>query len=101
MRFGISTAPQNITWKEIEDVWTRADALGFETGWIFDHLLPLSGNLDDPILEAWTMLAALARATERIRLGTLVGANTLRHPALVAKMATTVDHISDGRMIVG
>lgn len=101
MKFGISTAPQNIGWSEIRDVWVRADALEFDSGWIFDHILAISGNIEDPILEVWTLLAALADATSQIRLGSLVTCNTLRHPALLAKMTATIDHISNGRVILG
>jgi len=101
MKLGVSLGPQNIGWPEILDVAVRADRLGFHSFCLFDHLLPLSKSLDDPVLETWTMMGALAHATERIRLGTLVTANTLRAPALLAKMVATVDHISAGRVFLG
>jgi F420-dependent oxidoreductase-like protein len=101
MRLGVAVGPQNIGWAEVRDVAVRADALGFHSFCLFDHLLPLSPRLDDPVLETWTMMGALADATERIRLGTLVTANTLRAPALLAKMVATVDHISGGRVYLG
>jgi alkanesulfonate monooxygenase SsuD/methylene tetrahydromethanopterin reductase-like flavin-dependent oxidoreductase (luciferase family) len=101
MKLGIAVGPQRIAWSEVRDVAVRADALGFYSFCLFDHLLPLSPRLEDPVLETWTMMGALADATERIRLGTLVTANTLRAPALLAKMVATVDHISAGRVYLG
>ena len=79
----------------------RADRLGFDTLWTWDHLYPIVGSSDGPIFEGWLTLAAWAQATERIRIGLMVGANTFREPALTAKMATTLDHISGGRAILG
>jgi alkanesulfonate monooxygenase SsuD/methylene tetrahydromethanopterin reductase-like flavin-dependent oxidoreductase (luciferase family) len=101
MKIGVALGPQNIGWREIRDVAVRADRLGFGSLCLFDHLLPLSPRLDDPVLETWTTMGALADATERIRLGTLVTANTLRAPALLAKMVATVDHVSGGRVFLG
>jgi alkanesulfonate monooxygenase SsuD/methylene tetrahydromethanopterin reductase-like flavin-dependent oxidoreductase (luciferase family) len=101
MKIGVALGPQNISWPEILDVAVRADRHGFHSFCLFDHLLPLSANLDDPVLETWTMMGAVAQATEQIRLGTLVTANTLRAPALLAKMVATVDHISAGRVFLG
>lgn len=84
-------------------VWRIADEAGFDQIWNSDHLVrpPSSGNVAGPILDSWTALAAQAQATRRIRIGVLVTANLLRHPALLAKVATTVDHISGGRVEVG
>jgi alkanesulfonate monooxygenase SsuD/methylene tetrahydromethanopterin reductase-like flavin-dependent oxidoreductase (luciferase family) len=78
-----------------------ADELGYDTLWTWDHLYPVIGDVEGPILEGWLMLAAWAQATERIRLGLMVGANTFRAPALTAKQATTLDHVSGGRAILG
>ena len=75
--------------------------LGYDTLWTWDHLYPIVGNVEGPILEGWLTLAAWAQATERVRIGLMVGANTFREPALTAKMATTLDHISNGRAILG
>ena len=92
---------QYTTWPELLDAGTRADRLGYDTLWTWDHLYPIVGSHEGPILEGWLTLAAWAQATERIRIGLMVGANTFREPAVTAKMATTLDHISNGRAILG
>jgi alkanesulfonate monooxygenase SsuD/methylene tetrahydromethanopterin reductase-like flavin-dependent oxidoreductase (luciferase family) len=92
---------QYATWPDLLEAGRRADRLGYDTLWTWDHLYPIVGSDDGPILEGWLALAAWAQATERIRLGLMVGANTFREPALTAKMATTLDHISGGRAILG
>ena len=79
----------------------RAEELGFDSIWLFDHLWPLSGGKERPVFECWTTLAYLAAATERVMVGTLVTRSSLRHPALLAKMAATVASIAPGRLIVG
>jgi alkanesulfonate monooxygenase SsuD/methylene tetrahydromethanopterin reductase-like flavin-dependent oxidoreductase (luciferase family) len=78
----------------------RAERAGLDSVWVFDHLWPLRGGKERPILEGWTALATIAALTERIQIGTLVTRSTLRHPALVAKMAATVGAIAPGRVIV-
>lgn len=79
----------------------RAEDLGFDSIWLFDHLWPLSGGKERPVMECWTTLAYLAAATERITIGTLVTRSSLRHPALLVKMAATVACIAPGRLVVG
>ncbi len=101
MRFGVSTGAQRVSWAAVLDLALRLDRLDLDTFWLFDHLLPLGGDVADPVLETWAIMGAIAQATERVRLGTLVTANTFRAPALLAKMAATVDHISGGRLTVG
>ena len=92
---------QYTDWPSLLAAGERADRLGYDTLWTWDHLYPIVGSDDGPIMEGWLTLAAWAQATERIRIGLMVGANTFREPALTAKMATTLDHISNGRAILG
>jgi alkanesulfonate monooxygenase SsuD/methylene tetrahydromethanopterin reductase-like flavin-dependent oxidoreductase (luciferase family) len=101
VRLGALCWNQYTAWPALLEAGRRADRLGFDTLWTWDHLYPIVGSSDGPIFEGWLTLAAWAQATDRIRIGLMVGANTLREPALTAKMATTLDHISGGRAILG
>ena len=88
-----------VTWPELQDAAQRVEALGYDSLWLPDHLIAREGEV--PRLEAWEALAALAMVTTRIRLGPLVSPVSFRHPAVLAKMAATLDHISAGRVILG
>jgi F420-dependent oxidoreductase-like protein len=102
MRYGIKTRPEHITWAQMRDIWIAADDIElFDSAWSWDHFYPLTGDLNGPNLESWTSLAALAQATRRIRIGVQVTAMIYRHPAVLAKMAATVDIISNGRLDLG
>ena len=101
VRFGFFLSQANRTWQEMLDDFTLAEELGFDHAWLVDHLLDTDGPPEHPCHEAWTLLAALAARTSRIRLGVLVSSNTFRHPAVLLKEAVTVDHVSGGRLILG
>jgi F420-dependent oxidoreductase-like protein len=92
---------QHTTWPALLEAAQAADRLGYDTVWTWDHLYPVVGDEHGPIFEGWLTLAAWAQATQQIRLGLMVGANTFRSPGLTAKMVTTLDHISGGRAILG
>jgi alkanesulfonate monooxygenase SsuD/methylene tetrahydromethanopterin reductase-like flavin-dependent oxidoreductase (luciferase family) len=100
--FGIMTAPQQVSYGDVLRVWSEADTIPqIEHAWLFDHLLPIGGDPHGPIFEGWTLLSALAAQTERLRLGLLVSSNRLRPPAMLAKIAATVDVVSNGRLDFG
>jgi alkanesulfonate monooxygenase SsuD/methylene tetrahydromethanopterin reductase-like flavin-dependent oxidoreductase (luciferase family) len=100
--FGVKTSQQHVTYDEVLRVWQEADASPeFEHAWLWDHFVPLRGDVTGTTLEAWTLLAALAARTTRLRLGVIVTSNRIRPPAVLAKMAVTVDQISNGRLIFG
>ncbi|MFH0750610.1 MAG: LLM class flavin-dependent oxidoreductase [Chloroflexota bacterium] len=92
---------QYTDWPSLLQAGVRADRLGYDSLWTWDHLYPIVGDSHGPNYEGWLTLAAWAQATEHVRIGLMVGANPFRNPALVAKMATTLDHISGGRAILG
>jgi alkanesulfonate monooxygenase SsuD/methylene tetrahydromethanopterin reductase-like flavin-dependent oxidoreductase (luciferase family) len=100
--FGIKTSQIGLTYEDILGIWRQADAIDvFEHGWLWDHMVPFRGDPRRATLEAWTLLAALAAQTSRLRLGVMVTSNRLRSPTLLAKMAATVDIISSGRLDFG
>jgi alkanesulfonate monooxygenase SsuD/methylene tetrahydromethanopterin reductase-like flavin-dependent oxidoreductase (luciferase family) len=100
--FGLKTSPVRTSYADIQRAWLQADEVPqIEHAWLWDHLLPLSGPKDGTIFEGWTLLAALAAQTTRLRLGLLVTSNRIRQPAVLGKIASTVDVISGGRLILG
>ncbi len=101
-RHAIKTPPHHATWPEFLSLWQLADEMEvIESVWNWDHFYPLAPPYDGPNLEGWTMLAALAQATERVRIGAMVNGMHHRHPAVTANMAATLDHISNGRFELG
>jgi F420-dependent oxidoreductase-like protein len=102
VRFAFKTSPQNTTWADMRAVWRAADDIEvYESGWNFDHFYPIFDDPLGPCLEGWTTLSALAQATTRLRLGTMVTGIHHRHPAVLANMAAAVDIISGGRLELG
>ena len=100
--FGIMTPPSQVAYADVLRVWREADSIPqIEHAWLFDHLMPISGDPDGPAFEGWTLLSALAAQTGRLRLGILVTSNRFRPPAMLAKIAAGVDVISGGRLEFG
>jgi alkanesulfonate monooxygenase SsuD/methylene tetrahydromethanopterin reductase-like flavin-dependent oxidoreductase (luciferase family) len=98
---GITLWNQAATWAEFEGAAMRADQLGYDHVWTWDHLYAITGDPYQPVFEGYVALGALAKVTSRTRLGLFVGANTFRNPGLVAKSLATLDHASGGRIIAG
>lgn len=100
---GIATAPQQVSYEDLLRVWREADEIpAIEHAWLFDHLMPIGGaDRNGPVFEGWTLLAAMAAQTRRLRLGLLVTSNRFRPPAMLAKIAATVDVVAGGRLDFG
>src|SRR4051794_3196106 len=101
VKLGVLLWPQYTEWQPLQDAAQRADELGFDSIWTWDHLYPIVGDWRGPIFEGYLTLAGFAAVTKQAKLGLVVGANTFRNPALVVKEATTLDHISNGRAYLG
>ncbi len=101
VRFGLQTWSQQTSWPGLRDAALAAEAAGWDSIWTWDHLLAIFGPWEQPIFEGWMTLAGLAPLTTRMRLGLMVGANTFRNPGITAKLAATLDHLSNGRAVLG
>jgi alkanesulfonate monooxygenase SsuD/methylene tetrahydromethanopterin reductase-like flavin-dependent oxidoreductase (luciferase family) len=102
LSFGIKTSQMGLSYQEIQRIWREADQVPvLEHAWLWDHMVPLRGDVTGAALEAWTLLSALAAQTTRLRLGVIVTSNRLRSPTLLAKMAATTDIIASGRLVFG
>jgi F420-dependent oxidoreductase-like protein len=100
LKWGLQSSPQHVSYGELLQLWQRADALGYDSAWLFDHL-PITGDQAGPCFEGWTLLTALAAQTRRIHAGCLVTSALYRNPAVLARMGATLDVVTGGRLELG
>jgi F420-dependent oxidoreductase-like protein len=101
LKWGLQSSPQHVSYPELLQLWQHADALGYDSAWLFDHFMPINGDPTGPCFEGWTLLSALAAVTRQIHVGCLVTSIIYRHPAVLAKMGATLDVLSNGRLEMG
>ena len=101
LKWGLQSSPHQVSYGELLQLWQRADALGYDSAWLFDHFMPISGDPAGPCFEGWTMLTALTMQTRRLHAGLLVTGAIYRNPAILAKMGATLDVASGGRLEMG
>jgi F420-dependent oxidoreductase-like protein len=101
IQWGIQSSPHQVSYGELLQLWQRADALGYDSAWLFDHFMPISGDPAGPCFEGWTLLTSLVAQTRRLHAGCLVTSVIYRHPAVLAKMGATLDVVSGGRLELG